>query len=49
MFWGFKLALEIEFLHSFWILMIFNYLLTYDKNFKSEAHIMKFDLFPVNF
>ena len=42
---GVKLKLGPKFLVSFYILMIVNYLLKYDENFKSETHDMKFGLF----
>ena len=49
MFEGARLFLELEFLVSFCILMIYNHLLTCNKNFQHEAHDMKIDLFIVDF
>ena len=40
-----RLVLELEFLISFCILIIFNHLLTYHENFKFGAHDMKIGLF----
>ena len=45
MFEGVRLVLGLEFLVSFCILMIFNHLLTYHENSKSETHYMKIGLF----